>query len=408
MPDDVEVKDDMDVLDEALPDELLEEKEEKEETEEEEVEENKEDKEDKEESEDKEDKEEKEEDKEEEKERPTQYDRPTITAIKKEFPEFFNKFPTLQNAFFREQEFTRLFPTVDDAKQALEDNNALSVLRDAALSGDASPVIEALSQSEATSIPKFAKTLLKTLHKDHNDVYVEVVSPLFENALRGAFNYAKSKGDEDLEKAAQAFSNYIFGTPEVAEGKRTFVKEEKPDVIDKKREEFNKERYQTSYADVESRISTALTKMISTGLDPDKVLTEYVGKKLSADVLDAVGKALAADVSHMAAMKSYWHRAQRNGFDSDSISKIVNAYLARAKQVMPSIRAKLKKAAIGDTKVAAENRNRSIGEKINADRRPSSGAPPKNGKASVTSREIDYAKTSDLDLLEDRITTRKQ
>src|SRR5438445_13483185 len=46
------------------------------------------------------------------------FDRPTIKAIKAEFPEFFNKFPELKESYLREIEFTKIFPTVEDAKEA--------------------------------------------------------------------------------------------------------------------------------------------------------------------------------------------------------------------------------------------------------------------------------------------------
>jgi len=47
--------------------------------------------------------------------------RPSFKEIKEKYPDFFKTFPELREAFFRESEYTKIFPTVEDAKEALED-----------------------------------------------------------------------------------------------------------------------------------------------------------------------------------------------------------------------------------------------------------------------------------------------
>src|SRR6186713_214399 len=46
--------------------------------------------------------------------------RVSYSDVKKEFPEFFKRFPQLKTAFFREQEFTKRFANLEDADEAIE------------------------------------------------------------------------------------------------------------------------------------------------------------------------------------------------------------------------------------------------------------------------------------------------
>src|SRR6516225_9215499 len=48
--------------------------------------------------------------------------RPPISAIKEKYPNFFKDFPELKESYFREMRFTELFPTVEDAKEAVSEN----------------------------------------------------------------------------------------------------------------------------------------------------------------------------------------------------------------------------------------------------------------------------------------------
>src|SRR5271169_344060 len=45
-------------------------------------------------------------------------DRPTFKEINAKFPTLFKDFPGLKHAFFKEREYSALFPTVEDAKVA--------------------------------------------------------------------------------------------------------------------------------------------------------------------------------------------------------------------------------------------------------------------------------------------------
>src|SRR6266404_1233667 len=49
------------------------------------------------------------------------FDRPTLKAIKEKYPNLFKDFPQLRDGYFRELQYTAIFPTIEDAKEAFDD-----------------------------------------------------------------------------------------------------------------------------------------------------------------------------------------------------------------------------------------------------------------------------------------------
>ena len=153
------------------------------------------------------------------------FDRPSIKEIKTQFPDFFDKFPALKESFFREVEFTKLFPTVEDAKEAFEDNEAFTVLSDAALSGDPVPLLESIGKTDEKALETFSLSFLPSLYKKNQELYSQAITPIFENLIRTLF---KDK-DENTRNAALVLADFLFpgNSEDVASGKKTFSKQEK-------------------------------------------------------------------------------------------------------------------------------------------------------------------------------------
>ena len=353
---------------------------------------------------------EEEEEQEEEEEEPKKipYGRPTIREIKAKYPDFFKDFPSLRDAFFREQEYTQLFPTVEDAREAFEDIEAFRNLQDSVLSGDPKPLLDSIEQADSKALGKFAASFLPSLYKRDTALYTEVVTPLFENMVRSMYQQGMTSGDSDLANAALHASKYLFDTEEVASGKKSVSRrrEESPEEkeVEEQRRALNLERYQEFYKSVASEIDQSLRSIVSRDFDPDGVFTPFLKRKCIEEVIDQVGAALEADANHMAVMKSHWTRAGRNGYSRESKDKIVAAYLARARSLIPAIRDKVRREALGTT-VKASRKTKEAAENKRSPKESPTGAPPSK-PTSVDARQIDWRKTSDLDFLEDRITLR--
>src|SRR5216684_2162863 len=94
--------------------------------------------------------------------------RPTIKEINAKYPEFFKDFPDLRHAFFREQEFSQIFPTIDDAKEAAENLESFSNLEEFVLSGTSDGLksfLEAAEEGKKGSLQNIVANFLPTLYK---------------------------------------------------------------------------------------------------------------------------------------------------------------------------------------------------------------------------------------------------
>jgi hypothetical protein len=345
-----------------------------------------------------EDEEEKQEEDEEEKKPDIPFDRPSIKEIKTQYPDFFEKFPALKDSLFREVEFTKLFPTVEDAQEAFEDNEAFTVLSDAALNGDPAPILESISKTDEKALETFSLSFLPSLYKRNQELYSQAVTPIFENLIRTLY---KDK-DENTRNAALVLSEFLFpgNAEEIAEGKKTFSKsaklnEEQQGLKTKRETELNT-RFLTSARNVEGKVKEILVSLAlkNPAYDPNKVFSPFMRKQGAEEIVKRIMQSLAADKGHMSVMASRWKRARANGYSSDGESKIIATYLARAKSLVSSQAAKVSAAMLGTEKKVSDKKLKSVQthrpENNSGRVSRSKEAPPK----------VDYNKMSDMDILE--------
>jgi hypothetical protein len=337
--------------------------------------------------------------------------RPTFKEIKEKYPDLFKTFPALRDAFFRESEYTKVFPTIEDAREAAEDLGILSTIRDKLIAGDATTLFESTKEADPRSYAKLVRGVLPALYKMDQDAYAQAITPPIENLLRTALREGKANGNEDLENSARHISQWFFGTDDVALGKTTTVKKEdteSPEAqrLQKERTEFEARKYNEAYQTVIADRDAYMERVVLKGLDPDDELSPYIRKTLVRDIITEVDRVLLKDKAHLSLMNSKWRRAKTEGFSKDSLSSIVSAYQARAKSLVPSIRAKLKSAALGK---AGDVKNTRRSEEIQ-DRSKKElpvGRPGVTRDRLPSPRDIDWRATSDADILDGKIKTRK-
>jgi hypothetical protein len=325
----------------------------------------------------------------------------TYKQITEKFPDLFKTFPALKHAFFHEQELSTLFPTVDDAKEAAGKAENFSILEADVAQGNPVTLLAAIGQMGEKSLEQFAGNLLPALHHVNREVFYQVTQPLIENVLRTAYNEGKSTGNRNLELAAQHLNRFMFGKSEIdsAETKT----ERKPDPerarFEQERAEFVGAKQREFEQGVHTTVRSSLTKSIETGLDTASELNEFVKSKLVESIIDEVGNRLEADPQHLSTMRSLWKRAATTGMTPEIKAKIANTYLARAKELMPSIRASLKAKAMGK-KLTTNSKKEPT--------RIGGGQETKGADISkIDPKSIDWRKTSDTDFLAGKITFKK-
>lgn len=325
---------------------------------------------------------------EEEEPEPLPFERPTIKAIKEIYPDIFKKLPSLRDCIFREAAYTKIFPSVEDAQEAQGELDTLSVLRDNILQGDSKNLFEAINKTDKTAMGKIAKTLLPALFESNKDVYFEAVTPLFENLVRTVYNHATRSKDEQLENAALEMSKYLFQTDEVAKGEKTTVKSTKETTeVDRERAAFERERYQTYYAGVSTKIRQSLVGVIIRHVGED--MPKFARTNITNQIIEDIQDKLESNKQHLAIMSARWRSAKLKGYDEASKTSIINTFLARARQLVPALADKYQREWLQSVETHKK--------------RPVSGTEDKKRHTSSETNKgkpkKDYSKMSDMEIL---------
>ena len=338
------------------------------------------------------------------------FDRPSIKQLTEAYPDLFKKFPSLKDMYFRESEFSKVYPTIDDAKEARENNMAFNSIRTDIFSGDGTKFFNAVKEVSDKGLERFAAKVLPSLMKVSPDAFWRAANPLVEDVARNMFNKGVKENNENMQNAARYLSQFFFGEVEFAEGKKTSVIKEEPSEVSKEREAFETERSKEFMSSVESDIKTQLVTLITgkdpkTGkirLDPEDVLSPFIRMTIIDRVVADLGRQLQADKDHLRFMDSLFDRAKKNGRKDADKASIISAYLARARAIVPSLRSKYLSEALGK-RASGERRNK---EKVSSiqEHRPSPGKGSRSARQGYNPKSIDYSKTSDADILNDTIS----
>ena len=329
--------------------------------------------------------------------------------VTKKYPKFFKDFPSLRHTFFRAQEYTKIFPTVDDAKEAAEKYERLGELESALSSGeveDLTGVLKGFEELGENVISNVASNFLPALRKANQEAYYAAITPELQGFVRNLYDYGVRNENENLKNAGLLAAQHFFGDMKVASGEKNVAGREAPkkdDKLDNERKAFRNERYTALYNDVVKESDSKLSTAITTGLDPRGVMTEAVKEMAVERIIKEITKTLTSDRSHTSHMNNLWKRASAEGFSSSYKSRIISAYLERATEIMPSIRAKIRASILGTRKPEGDSVNNKVEERKEP-RQTTGGARSQNGAGRKDGREIDWSRTTDVDYLKGKIT----
>ena len=333
-----------------------------------------------------------------------------VQDVVKKYPNVFKEFPELKNSLFFARQVQELVDSPEQIKEAIVQANYFQYFQDRVLQGDAKEVLTSIKNSgDAKALAEFANNFLPALHEVDENTFYKISAPILQNALYQAVVEAEQSGTEDLAKAAKWIHRFIFGTTDI---KKPAARQQRAPEIDAERQQlleeksnWEKQRLGEAFYEVSGGIVSDLKKRILKDLDPKNEIQPYVKKKLVDDIISETGKLLSKDPRHNKTMDSLWQRFRDSGMQSNGKTRIRDTYLARAIAVLPGIKSKLRAEALGRKHVpSTQNRNQSQVT------RPSGGAGKpqivKNAR-SIKPSQVDYSKTSDLDLISGKAVLKK-
>jgi len=329
--------------------------------------------------------------------------RPAFKDVKAKFPTLFKEFPALREAFFREQKFTEMFPTVEDASEAAGKAEAFDHIEASLLQGSASMLLDGIEKADPEAMNKIANNFLGDIYKRSHDLYYQITTPIVNRLIQSLHEEGKRSSNENLTNSAMNLANFLYGSPNIP---TTTQRQEDPRLenernkLAQERAKLQQDRFIEGRGTVEESIIRILNTEIKSGLDP-QVFSETIQDMLSERIQKKVDEAIASDPNHLKLMNSLWKRAEQSGFNRESLSRVRAAYLERARQLMPAIRVKIRSDAIASKKAASAAKDKVINPRLQ-----SSGKIP-SGKSTPSAKVVDWNKTSDEDFLNDKITLKR-
>lgn len=324
-----------------------------------------------------EEKEEEEEDKEEDKEQTEVLTRVELKDVTKKFPTLFKEFPELREAFFREQKFTELFATIEEANKVIEDADAYNELASAVMSGNTERLLSEIKENDSKAVKKFATNFLPTLHKMDGDLFLDVVSPVIDSYIKSVYNKGKQANTEEERKqlvnAAMIVRRAIFGGEykDIEGVSDSIIKKSDKSEEDKKDDEDKNRNLQAKYTALVQEVSNScyglLDKEIEKGFPDLKGRAKSMAVKA---VKDLVGEEMEKDKAHLERMNRLWQREQRNGFSGTLKSSFTTTFLSKAKTLIPKYRTEVRKdlgLKVSENKIEKEPGRPEAGRRSNSD-----------------------------------------
>lgn len=262
------------------------------------------------------------------------------------YPKIFKDFPSLEKAYFRDAQFSEIYPTVKDAKTAKEDADSFQAVTDDVLSGKFERLFNAAK--EGGSLEKVIDDFFPTLNKIFPQGAEHLVANITKRTIANMVQEAKTSGNDALHNAAVLLNQFIFGnstyTPPTKMSKEENKEiKEKDDEIKSERAKLIQERFDYARETVETKVNNSYKRFISDNIDPKDQLSDYVKEVAVDKCIGEVEKILESDKRFAGIIQKMWERAEQKKFSSESVDEIRKAFLSKAKTVLPSV---IKKARI--------------------------------------------------------------
>lgn len=286
---------------------------------------------------------------EEELKEPSEEDLELTTPVRRKeilakYPTLFKDFPYLERAYYREQQFTELYPTIQDAKIAGEKAAILDQAEQSVMNGDISIFLQAAKEENGEAFNKIADNYLPTLRKVDEKAYYHVLGNVIKDTIITMVREGRALGDggAPLTAAANVLNQFIFGSqtfqPPTQLSKRVDPQvTQQQNEIQQERQQQIMHQFTTVRDDLQLRTDNVLKSTIDGHIDPNELMSDYVKGHAVQEAFSTLENLISKDTRFKGLLDKLWERAFQSGFDKESTDRIKSAYLSKAKTLLPSV-----------------------------------------------------------------------
>ena len=263
--------------------------------------------------------------------------------ILKKYPDLFKEFPYLERAYYREQQFTEILSTIEDAKEAAESHKVLQrYTEDMVEKGNINNVLKMIKDSNPETYAQVVDGYMEHLRTVDPAAHTHVQSNIVKNIILGMVDTAKSDGDDDLRTAALLLNKWAFGSAKFTPPEK-MAKETKPEdkskeaEISEKEKAFNKRITDNAMQGVSTRVNNSIKSAIENNIDPQKAMTDYVRKNAARDALEKINELIDRDTRFQTIVNKLWDKAAKSNFSDESLAEVRRAFLSKAKSLLEPV-----------------------------------------------------------------------
>jgi len=262
--------------------------------------------------------------------------------ILKKYPNVFKEFPYLEKAYYRERQFTEMFPTIDEAKEAVEDSKTLKQYESDLRDGNLAVALQTIKDESPKNFDRVVDNYLKVLSEIDEKSSQHVIGNIIRTTISAMVQESRSSNNEALQSAATILNQFVFGSSNFQPPTR--LSSDKPDPVDEERTKFEKERSESRRRDFEntrdglnSRVGNSIKATIAANIDLKDAMTPYVKKAASNEAYETLVSLIDKDSRFKILLDKLWEKAFSNNFDDSSKENIRKAYLSKAKTLLPAV-----------------------------------------------------------------------
>ncbi len=325
---------------------------------------------------------------------------PKRKEILKKYPNLFKDFPTIEGAIYREQQFSELFPTIADAKQAAQDIGALRSFEQDLMTGSIESTLLAVKEQDSKAFANLVspENLLSNLQKVDNEAFLNTIGFSVRSVLKNAFDRAgkiENQDDrENMELAIKYVNKFVFGENEV-KGPVSRAKEEvdpKKSEYEAKIQKINEDNYKGALTSITESVDKQLRGILERSIDPKNMMSSYVKDKAIDDAMNLARKEVQSDQRFRAILTRQWQAAGKANYSPDSLNVIKKSIIAQNKSAFQSAIRRVRAEALKDNARRSNGANRSRDDRPVERGRPAASNKDKSSTKPMErgERTVDY------------------
>jgi hypothetical protein len=295
---------------------------------------------------------------EEELEGPKEEDLELMTPVRRreilaKYPKLFKDFPYLEKAYYREQQFTEVFPTIQDARMSAEKARVLDNVEAQVMNGNIGSVLQAAKSENPEAFNRIADNYLPALRAVDQQAYYHVLGNVIKDTIVTMVREGRALGDQGapLQAAANILNQFVFGSQNFSPP--TTLSRQSDPREQNREQQYQQLEQQRAYQafesvreDLQTKADNVLTATIDGNIDPRGSMTDYVKNHAVKEAHEKLEDLLSKDKQFRGLLDRLWERAHERGYDKDSTDKIKSAYLSKAKTLLPTVIKKARNDAL--------------------------------------------------------------